>query len=127
MEFALSPRCEELREKLTQFMDDHVYPAEAVYEEQLADSHGHPPIMEELKAEARRRGLWNLFLPHKTQWNEGLSNIDYAPLAEIMGRSLIGPQAFNCSAPDTGYLADGPDEVHRMAIARRELARYAAA
>ena len=106
MEFSLSPRCQELREKLTQFMDDHVYPAEAVYEEQLATghSHGHPPIMEELKAEARRRGLWNLFLPHKTQWTDGLSNIDYAPLAEIMGRAWIASEACNCSAPDTGNM-----------------------
>ena len=106
MEFSLSPRCQELREKLTQFMDDHVYPAEAVYEEQLAtgDRHAHPPIMEELKAEARRRGLWNLFLPHKTQWTEGLSNIDYAPLAEIMGRAWIASEACNCSAPDTGNM-----------------------
>src|SRR5919202_3152314 len=106
MEFALSPRCEELREKLTQFMDDHVYPAEAVYEEQLAagPSDSPPPIMTELKAEARRRGLWNLFLPHKTQWTDGLSNVDYAPLAEIMGRSPIASEACNCSAPDTGNM-----------------------
>ncbi|HEV8625493.1 MAG TPA: acyl-CoA dehydrogenase family protein [Acidimicrobiia bacterium] len=106
MEFALSPRCQELREKLTQFMDDHVYAAEAVHEEQLATGtpNGHPPILEELKAEARRRGLWNLFLPHKTQWTEGLSNIDYAPLAEIMGRSWIASEACNCSAPDTGNM-----------------------
>jgi len=106
MEFALSPRCQELREKLTQFMDDHVYPAEAVYEEQLAAGHSraNPPIMEELKAEARRRGLWNLFLPHKTQWTEGLSNVDYAPLAEIMGRAWIASEATNCSAPDTGNM-----------------------
>jgi acyl-CoA dehydrogenase len=107
MEFSLSPRCQELRAQLTQFMDDQVYPAEAVYEEQLAtggDRHAHPPILEELKAEARRRGLWNLFLPHKTQWTEGLSNVDYAPLAEIMGRSAIASEACNCSAPDTGNM-----------------------
>jgi acyl-CoA dehydrogenase len=106
MEFSLSPRCQELREKLTQFMDDHVYPAEAVYEEQVAAGHGQgqPPIMEELKAEARRRGLWNLFLPHKTQWTDGLSNVDYAPLAEIMGRAWIASEACNCSAPDTGNM-----------------------
>jgi acyl-CoA dehydrogenase len=107
MEFSLSPRCQELRDKLTQFMDDHVYPAESVYEEQMAaagDPHAHPPILEELKAEARRRGLWNLFLPHKTEWTEGLSNVDYAPLAEIMGRSFLGSEACNCSAPDTGNM-----------------------
>jgi acyl-CoA dehydrogenase len=107
MEFSLSARCQELQEKLTQFMDDHVYPAEAVYEEQLAasgDPHSHPEVLEDLKAEARRQGLWNLFLPHKTEWTDGLSNIDYAPLAEIMGRSSIAPEACNCNAPDTGNM-----------------------
>ena len=105
MEFSLSARCQELQSELTKFMDDHVYPAESVCEEQLAaDPHGHAPVIEELKAEARRRGLWNLFLPHKTEWNEGLSNIDYAPLAEIMGRSFIASEACNCSAPDTGNM-----------------------
>jgi acyl-CoA dehydrogenase len=107
MEFSLSARCQELQAQLTQFMDDHVYPAESVYEEQLVaagDPHAHPPIMEELKAEARRRGLWNLFLPHKTEWTDGLSNVDYGPLAEIMGRSPIASEACNCSAPDTGNM-----------------------
>jgi len=107
MEFSLSARCQELQAQLTLFMDDHVYPAEAVYEQQLAESgdpHSHPPVMEELKAEARRRGLWNLFLPHKTEWTEGLSNGDYAPLAEIMGRSPIASEACNCNAPDTGNM-----------------------
>ena len=107
MEFSLSPRCQELQALLTEFMDEHVYPAESVVEEQVSasgDPHHHPPIMEELKAEARRRGLWNLFLPHKTEWTEGLSNIDYAPLAEIMGRSPIASEACNCSAPDTGNM-----------------------
>jgi acyl-CoA dehydrogenase len=107
MEFSLSARCQELQDKLTQFMEDHVYPAESVYEEQLAaagDPHAHAPVLEELKAEARRQGLWNLFLPHKTEWTDGLSNIDYAPLAEIMGRSFLAPEACNCSAPDTGNM-----------------------
>jgi acyl-CoA dehydrogenase len=106
MEFSLSPRCQELQSELNKFMDDHVYPAEAVYEEQLAagDPHGHPPILEELKAQAKQRGLWNLFLPHKTQWTDGLSNVDYAPLCEIMGRSMIAPEIFNCAAPDTGNM-----------------------
>ncbi|KOX08165.1 acyl-CoA dehydrogenase [Micromonospora sp. NRRL B-16802] len=88
-------------------MDECVYPAEPVYRQQLADSgdpHFFPPVMEELKREARARGLWNLFLPHKTQWTEGLSNLDYAPLAEILGRSHIASQALNCSAPDTGNM-----------------------
>ena len=108
MDFALSPRAETLREELLDFMDSHVYPAEPVHAEQIAasgDPHHHPPVMEELKAEARRRGLWNLFLPHQTKWTDGLSNADYAPLAEITGRSPnIAPQALNCSAPDTGNM-----------------------
>src|SRR5580698_3736880 len=107
MDFALGPTCSELSEKLQDFMDQHVYPAEPVYDDQLlssGDPHFHPPVMEELKREARARGLWNLFLPHKTQWTEGLSNLDYAPLAEITGRSGLAPEALNCSAPDTGNM-----------------------
>jgi acyl-CoA dehydrogenase len=107
MDFALSPLAEDLRARLLDFMDSHVYPAEAVYEDQLrsgSDPHAHPPVMEELKSEARRRGLWNLFLPHKTKWTNGLSNLDYAPLCEVMGRSPLAPEAFNCSAPDTGNM-----------------------
>ncbi|WP_407652982.1 acyl-CoA dehydrogenase family protein [Baekduia soli] len=87
-------------------MDEHVYPAEAVYEDQLraaGDPHHHAPVIEELKAEARRRGLWNLFHPHE-EWGPGLSNVEYAPLAEIMGRSILGPEACNCNAPDTGNM-----------------------
>src|SRR5207253_2927026 len=72
--------------------------------EQSRDPHFHPPVMEELKAEARRRGLWNLFLPHETEWGGGLSNVDYAPLAEITGRSFIAPEALNSAAPDTGNM-----------------------
>ena len=107
MDFDLSPKADDLRARLVDFMERHVYPAEAVYEAQIAESgdpHLHPPVMEELKAEARRRGLWNLFLPHTTEWGGGLSNLDYAPLAEISGRSLIAPEALNCSAPDTGNM-----------------------
>ncbi|MET7877566.1 acyl-CoA dehydrogenase family protein [Micromonospora profundi] len=107
MDFAYSPTSAALRETLLTFMDECVYPAEPVYRQQLADSgdpHFFPPVMEELKREARARGLWNLFLPHKTQWTEGLSNLDYAPLAEILGRSHIASQALNCSAPDTGNM-----------------------
>src|ERR1700674_4248285 len=89
-------------------MDSHVYPAEPVYRDQMrpsGDPHFPPPIIEELKAEARRQGLWNLFLPHKTQWTDGLSNLDYAPLAEIMGHSgELAPEATNCAAPDTGNM-----------------------
>jgi acyl-CoA dehydrogenase len=107
MDFSLSPVASELRERLLAFMEDHVYPAEPVYARQISESgnpHFHPPVLEELKAEARRRGLWNLFLPHKTQWTDGLSNLDYAPLSEIMGRSPIASEACNCSAPDTGNM-----------------------
>ena len=107
MDFALSPQCTALQDALLDFMDSHVYPAEAVYADQMQRSgnpHHHAPVIEELKTEARRRGLWNLFLPHKTQWTDGLSNLDYAPLAEIMGRSPLASEACNCSAPDTGNM-----------------------
>ena len=107
MDFALSPTAQALQEKLLAFMDDFVYPAEAVWEEQMAasgDPHFHAPIIEDLKAEARAQGLWNLFLPHRTQWTDGLSNVDYAPLCEILGRSPIASEALNCSAPDTGNM-----------------------
>src|SRR5829696_2348634 len=107
MDFELSPAAKALEERLLAFMDDHVYPAEAVYRDQmdeLGDPHGHPQVMEDLKAEARTQGLWNLFLPHKTEWTDGLSNLDYAPLAEITGRSQLAPEALNCSAPDTGNM-----------------------
>ncbi len=107
MDFELSPKAQELRRELIKFMDEVVYPAESIYEQQLIDSgqpHHHPPVMEELKDQARRRGLWNLFLPHETVWGGGLSNLDYAPLAEVAGRSMIAPEALNCSAPDTGNM-----------------------
>ena len=87
-------------------MDEHVYPAEQVYVDSVraAESpHVHPPIMEELKEEARRRGLWNLFLPDP-EHGPGLTTLEYAPLAEILGRTMIGPEACNCSAPDTGNM-----------------------
>jgi acyl-CoA dehydrogenase len=107
MDFALSPRAEELRKRLEAFMDECVYPNEALYHEQIAESgdpHVHAPVLDELKLEARERGLWNLFLPHETEWTDGLSNLDYAPLAEITGRSPLAPEALNCSAPDTGNM-----------------------
>ncbi len=106
MDFELTDRCKDYQEKLLAFMDSYIYPNESVYEEQLAasgDPHGHPPIIEELKAEAKSRGLWNLFHPHK-DWGPGLKNAEYAPLAEIMGRSGIASEATNCSAPDTGNM-----------------------
>jgi acyl-CoA dehydrogenase len=107
MDFALSDKAKALQAELEEFMGQHVLPAEPVYEQarrESGDPHHHPPVMEELKAEARRRGLWNLFLPHATEWTDGLSNLDYAPLAEITGRSAIAPEALNCSAPDTGNM-----------------------
>lgn len=107
MDFAYSPRVEELRERLGEFMDTHIYPAETVYREQMeavGDPHHHPPIMEELKAEARSRGLWNLFLPD-SEAGAGLTVLEYAPLAEMTGRSPhLAPEALNCSAPDTGNM-----------------------
>ncbi len=104
--FEFSERAKQYQADLLDFMDSHVYPAETVYEQQMraaGNPHFHPPILEELKTEARRRGLWNLFHPH-TEWGPGLSNLDYAPLAEIMGRSHIASEACNCSAPDTGNM-----------------------
>jgi acyl-CoA dehydrogenase len=106
MDFEPSQRCSEIKERLTAFMDEHVYPAEEVYERQLRESgdpHHQPAIMEELKTHAREAGLWNMFLPDE-EHGAGLSNSDYAPLAEILGRSQIASEACNCSAPDTGNM-----------------------
>lgn len=107
MDFALSPTAQELQAKLLDFMDSHVYPAESVYAEQMeasGDPSFHPPIVETLKTEARSRGLWNLFLEDE-EWGSGVSVLDYAPLAEISGRSAnLAPEAMNCSAPDTGNM-----------------------
>ncbi len=106
MDFEPSQRCTEFKERLTAFMDEHIYPAEAVYEEQMqasGDPHHQPAIMEELKVRAREAGLWNMFLPDPDH-GAGLSNADYAPLAEILGRSHIASEACNCSAPDTGNM-----------------------
>ncbi|MEY4157780.1 MAG: hypothetical protein RL743_275, partial [Actinomycetota bacterium] len=107
MDFAFSDRCLEYRERLLAFMDEWIYPNEDVHHRQVVESgdpHFHAPIMETLKAEAKKRGLWNLFQPHSGWWGEGFSNLDYAPLAEIMGRSPIASEACNCSAPDTGNM-----------------------
>jgi acyl-CoA dehydrogenase len=106
MDFQPSQRCSEFVERLSAFMDEHVYPAEAVYERQMKESrnpHHQPAVMEELKVKAREAGLWNLFLPD-AEHGAGLSNADYAPLAEILGRSPIASEACNCSAPDTGNM-----------------------
>lgn len=107
MDFAFDARTEELRSRLLAFMDEHVYPAEQVAEEQrarLASPWDTPAIVGELKAEARRQGLWNLFLPD-AEYGAGLTNLQYAPLAEITGRSPhLAPTALNCAAPDTGNM-----------------------
>jgi len=106
MNFEPSDRAKAYLERLQAFMDECVYPAEQVYVEQVRAAgrpHVHPPVMEELKREARRRGLWNLFLPDPAH-GPGLTTLEYAPLAELMGRTMIGPEACNCSAPDTGNM-----------------------
>lgn len=107
MDFAFDERTEELRGSLLDFMERHVYPAEPVFAEQLAkldDPWAKPDVIDDLKAEARRRGLWNLFLPHSPRGG-GLTNLQYAPLAEITGRSpALAPEALNCAAPDTGNM-----------------------
>ncbi|WP_338694819.1 acyl-CoA dehydrogenase family protein [Streptomyces sp. Q6] len=107
MDFAFDARTEELRERLLTFMDTHVYPAEAVAAEQraaLGSPWETPAVVAELKAEARKQGLWNLFLPD-AEHGAGLTNLQYAPLAEITGRSpQLAPTAVNCGAPDTGNM-----------------------
>ena len=106
MDFAISPQAEELRERLLDFVGTHVEPATPVYFEQVKESgdpHFHPPVMEDLKQEARKRDLWNLFLPND-RYGAGLSNLDYAPLCEIMGHNLLTAEATNCAAPDTGNM-----------------------
>jgi acyl-CoA dehydrogenase len=107
VDFGFDARTEQLRGQLTEFMDEWVYPAEPVFAEQAAELAGTwqtPPIMEELKEQARKRGLWNLFLPD-SEYGAGLTNLQYAPLAEITGHSpAIAPEALNCSAPDTGNM-----------------------
>ncbi len=107
MNFDYTERCHSYLEKLTAFMDEHVYPNEKVYEKQLSDQDSRwsaiPPIMEELKQKAKDAGLWNLFLP-ESEYGAGLTNTEYAPLCEVMGRSMIGPEVFNCAAPDTGNM-----------------------
>lgn len=105
MDFNYSKRCEEYRAKLLAFMDEHVYPSEKTYHDELeaGDRWETPPVMEDLKEKARAQGLWNLFLP-EADYGASLTNLEYAPLCEIMGRSPIGPEVFNCSAPDTGNM-----------------------
>lgn len=107
MDFSYSDKVQELRKKLTEFMEAYIYPNEKIYRNQLnqqSDRFGSiPPIIEEIKKKAKAEGLWNLFLPDN-EYGAGLTNLEYAPLCEIMGRSVIGPEAFNCNAPDTGNM-----------------------
>ena len=107
MDFAPDETTLDYQTRLNAFMDEYVYPAESVYHRQRAESgdpNFHPPILDDLKREAKRRGLWNLFLPYEG-WGAGLTNLQYAHLAEITGRSPeIAPEAINCNAPDTGNM-----------------------
>jgi len=106
MDFEYSKKTKMYMEQLTDFMNKYIYPSEHVFHEQLDAGPTRwqiPPIMEELKEKARERGLWNLFLP-ESQRGAGLTNLEYAPLCEVMGRSHLAPEVFNCSAPDTGNM-----------------------
>src|SRR5271169_1127182 len=105
MLFEFSPKVRELEARLRAFMDEHIYPNENVYSKQIAAGDRWQPtaIIEELKPKARALGLWNLFLPNDEN-GAGLTNFEYAPLCEIMGRSTMAPEVFNCSAPDTGNM-----------------------
>jgi acyl-CoA dehydrogenase len=107
MQFATSERGEQYRQTVQDFMDECVYPSESIYRAQMAESNDpnhFPAVLGDLKAEAKERGLWNLFHPDPA-WGPGLTNLEYAPLAEIMGRSLhLAPEAMNCNAPDTGNM-----------------------
>ena len=105
MDFEPSPRVQQLQQQLNRFMQEHIYPNEQVFKEQVAQQRWTaPPILETLKEEARAQGLWNLFMPGHEHGGCGLSNADYAPLAEIMGRVFWAAEVFNCSAPDTGNM-----------------------
>jgi acyl-CoA dehydrogenase len=106
LNFDYSEKVRSLRTRLEAFMDELIYPNEKIHREQLetaGDRWTVPPIMEELKREAREAGLWNLFLPD-SEYGAGLTNLEYAPLCEVMGRSPIAPEVFNCNAPDTGNM-----------------------
>ena len=106
MQFNHTSKAQELIDRVSEFMDAQIYPSEALYFEQLQeDIWSTPPVMATLKSRAKKAGLWNLFLPKDYEkFSPGLTNLEYAPLAEVMGRSFIGSEAFNCSAPDTGNM-----------------------
>jgi acyl-CoA dehydrogenase len=106
MDFTLPPKVDELRQRVAGFMDQYVYPAEKVAEEQLhtgGDPHREPQVVIDIRKKAKAEGLWNMFMPDEKH-GKGLKNWEYAPLCEIMGRSPLGPRAFNCMAPDTGNM-----------------------
>ncbi|HEY7543793.1 MAG TPA: acyl-CoA dehydrogenase family protein, partial [Blastocatellia bacterium] len=105
MHFEFSPKVKELQRRLLAFYDEHIYPNEQTYIEQAASGERWKviPLIEELKPKARAAGLWNLFLP-ESELGAGLTNLEYAPLCEIMGRVIWSPEVFNCSAPDTGNM-----------------------
>ena len=104
MHFDFTPKVQDLQKRLQAFMEEHIYPNEKLFYEQVARNRWQPvPIIEELKPKARAAGLWNLFLPHSAN-GAGLTNLEYAPLCEIMGRVHFAPEVFNCSAPDTGNM-----------------------
>src|SRR5258706_14979054 len=105
MDFAYSDKVKDLSRRLTAFMDRYVYPNEKTHHQQVREGDRWQPtaIMEELKKKARAEGLWNLFLP-QSERGAGLTNLEYAPLCEIMGRVHWAPEVFNCSAPDTGNM-----------------------
>jgi acyl-CoA dehydrogenase len=104
MDFDFTPKVRDLQQRLHEFMDEHVYPRERLFHEQVAQDRWRPvPLIEELKPKARAAGLWNLFLPQSAK-GAGLTNLEYAPLCEIMGRVHFAPEVFNCSAPDTGNM-----------------------
>jgi acyl-CoA dehydrogenase len=105
MNFEYSDKVKDLQKRVQSFMDEHVYPNERLFYRQIeeGDRWQPPSIVEDLKKKARAAGLWNLFLP-ESEYGAGLTNLEYAPLCEIMGRSRMAPEAFNCSAPDTGNM-----------------------
>ena len=119
----LSPRVQDLKARLEAFMDEHVYPNEERFYRETNEygPWGVQPVVEELKPLAKSRHLWNLFLPHSDR-GAGLSNLEYAPLCEVMGRSHLAPEIFNCSAPDTGNMEvlaryGSPEQQKRVADA----------
>src|SRR6202453_4358837 len=105
MHFEFSEKAKDLQKRVGAFMDEYVYPSEAEYHAHCEGPHKWEPVpvIEELKPKARAAGLWNLFLP-ASEYGAGLTNLEYAPLCEIMGRSVWAPEVFNCSAPDTGNM-----------------------